>query len=85
MYSIIPYPLNMQISIPSLGGTLRLNGGTQYFPNSTRILYRPIQTCRMIFVTLLLVILDALTNGTFAPPRLICVDMPQILESFHSS
>ena len=74
-----PYPLNDQILTPSQGGALQLTGGNPYLPNSTRILNRPSQTCRMILVPLLLVILYAATTGKFLTPHLICVNMPQIM------
>ena len=37
----------------------------------------------MILVPLILVGSDAATDVTFAPPHLIWVDMPLILESYH--
>ena len=80
-----PYPLNTLISTPNYCGALRLTSGTQYFPNSTPILYRPSQTCRMILVPLLFGISDASIAGTFSPPHFIFVEMPQILQSYHSA
>ena len=77
-------PLGTQISTPNLGGALRLIGDTQDLPNSTRILYRTIHTCGMIFLPLLLESSDVATSGTFAPPHLIYVEISQILESSHS-
>ena len=63
---------------------MRLIGGTQDLPNSTRLLYRPSQTRRMILVPILLGSSYDATAGTFSPPHLICVDMCQILEYSHS-
>ena len=77
---IHPDPSNTNISTTNEGGALRMTCGTKYFPNSNRLLYCPIQTCRMISVPLILGISYSETAGTFATPYLICVEMPQILE-----
>ena len=50
-----------------------------------RLLYWPILTCSMILVPIWLVSSYAETAGTFVPPPLICVVMPQILESSRSA
>ena len=80
-----PDPSNTQISTPNKGGAIRLIGDTQYFPNSTRILYWPSQTCRIIFFLILLEISDAATADTFKPSHWICTEMPQIMGSYHSA
>ena len=79
------YPSNTKVPTPSYGGALRLTGGNLDFPHSTRLFYQPSLACRMILVPILLGSSNETTSGKFAPPYLICVDMPKILESFQST
>ena len=64
---------------------MQLIGGTKYLPNSTRILYQTSQTRGMILVPLLYVSSDVADAGIVSPRCLICAEMPQILESYHSA
>ena len=59
-----------QSSTPNQGDSLRLTGGNQDFPNSTRLLYRPIQTCRMVLVPIILGSSYVATAGTLVPLHL---------------
>ena len=78
-----PDPSNMKFSAPSSGDALQMTWGYIDFPNSTRLLYCQSQTCWMILVPFPLGISDVANTGTFAPPRFICVEMPEILVFSH--
>ena len=80
-----PDPSNNQISTQRQGGALQLACINPHLPNSNRLLYRIIQTCRRILVPIILGSSDAEDSATFVPPHSILIVMPQILKSSHST
>ena len=64
---------------------MQVTGGNADIPNSTGLLYRPNQTCSVVLVPLLFGSSNAETSGNVVTPHLICLDMTQILESYHSA